>query len=107
MKGFQENLLVVVALGLCGLCIYQWRGQTIQRNQIEILNQTVNDKSAAIQSYTNSIKVMDQQIAALGAQIADVLRLILVKNDGNFLQPTYDVPIIILAEPPTPTAVPN
>jgi 1A family penicillin-binding protein len=35
-----------------------------------------------------------------------VLRLILVKNDGNFLQPTFDVPIIILSEPPTPTALP-
>ena|SRR6266478_5394763 len=72
MKGFQENLLVVVALGLCGLCVYQWRGQTIQRSQIETLNQTVFDKSAAIQSYTNSIKVMDQQIAALGVQIAEL-----------------------------------
>jgi len=36
-----------------------------------------------------------------------VLRLILVKNDGNFLQPTFDVPIIILSEPPTPTIQPN
>ena len=72
MKGFQENLLVVVALGLCGLCVYQWRGQTIQRSQIETLNQTVYDKSEAIQSYTNSIKVMDQQIVALGVQIAEL-----------------------------------
>lgn len=72
MKGFQENLLVVVALGLCGLCVYQWRGQTNQRSQIETLNQTVYDKSAEIQSYTNSIKTMDQQIATLGLQIADL-----------------------------------
>lgn len=72
MKGFQENLLVVVALGLCGLCVYQWRGQTLQRNEIETLNQTVFDKSAAIQSYTNSIKVMDQQIASLGVQIGEL-----------------------------------
>jgi len=72
MKGFQENLLVVVALGLCGLCVYQWRGQTIQRSAIETLNQAVTEKSAAIQSYTNSIKMMDQQIAALGVQIAEL-----------------------------------
>jgi chromosome segregation ATPase len=72
MKGFQENLLVVVALGLCGLCVYQWRGQTLQRNEIESLNQTVSDKSAAIQGYTNSIRTMDHQIAALGTQIAEL-----------------------------------
>src|SRR6266481_4586061 len=72
MKGFQEKLLVVLALGLCGLSIYQWRGQTVQRNEIETLNVTVSDKSAAIQSYTNSIRTMDQQIAAMGAQVAEL-----------------------------------
>ena len=28
MKNFQQNLLIVLALGLCGLCVYQWYGQT-------------------------------------------------------------------------------
>ncbi len=36
-----------------------------------------------------------------------VLRLVLVMNNGNFLQPTFDVPIMILSEPPTPTAQPD
>jgi len=72
MKKFQENLLVVVALGLCGLCVYQWRGQTTQRNEIEKLNQMVFKESAAIQGYTNSIKTMDQQIARMGAQITEM-----------------------------------
>jgi hypothetical protein len=35
-----------------------------------------------------------------------VLRLVLVKIDGNFVEPPFDVPIIILSEPPTPTAQP-
>lgn len=72
MKKFQENLLVVVALSLCGLCIYQWRGQTIQRNEIESLNRVVFEKSAAIQDYTNSIRTMDQQIAAMSVQMGDL-----------------------------------
>jgi chromosome segregation ATPase len=72
MKKFQENLLVVVALSLCGLCVYQWRGQTIQRNDIERLNHVVYEKSEAIQNYTNSIRTMDQQIASMGAEMAEL-----------------------------------
>src|ERR1051326_3565494 len=72
MKKFQENLLVVVALSLCGLCVYQWRGQTIQRNDIERLNHVVYEKSEAIQNYTNSILTMDQQIASMGAEMAEL-----------------------------------
>jgi hypothetical protein len=34
-----------------------------------------------------------------------VLRLVLVKSDGNFLEP-YQVPIIVLSAPPTPPATP-
>ncbi|NDJ52399.1 MAG: PBP1A family penicillin-binding protein [Chloroflexi bacterium] len=32
-----------------------------------------------------------------------VIRLVLVQTDGNFVQPTYDVPIRIVAEQPPPT----
>ena len=68
MKNFQQNLLIIVALSLCGLCIYQWYGQTLQRNEIHKLEQSVYDQSAAIQSYTNSIKTMDRQIAQMDAR---------------------------------------
>ena len=47
MKTFQQNLLIIVALSLCGLCLYQWYGQTLQRNEIQKLEQTVYDKPAA------------------------------------------------------------
>jgi len=70
MKNFQQNLLIVLALGLCGLCVYQWYGQTVQRNQIEKLNESVYAKVAAIQGYTNSIKTMDHQIAHMDAELA-------------------------------------
>lgn len=36
-----------------------------------------------------------------------ILRLVLVKMDGNYVQPTYDVPITVLTEPPTATPTPT
>jgi predicted nucleic acid-binding Zn-ribbon protein len=72
MKSFQQNLLIALALGLCGLCVYQWYGQTVQRREIELLGGLVHDKSAAIQSYTNSIQTMDRQIAQMDARITEL-----------------------------------
>jgi chromosome segregation ATPase len=72
MKNFQQNLLIFLALCLCGLCAYQWYGQTLQRNDIRKLEQTVYDKAAAIQGYTNSIAAMDRQIAQMDAQLTEV-----------------------------------
>ena len=72
MKTFQQNLLIMVALSLCGLCVYQWYGQTLQRNEIQKLEQTVYDKSAAIQGYTNSIRTMDRQIAQMDARLTEL-----------------------------------
>jgi uncharacterized coiled-coil DUF342 family protein len=72
MKNFHQNLLIALALSLCVLCAYQWYGQTLQRNQIEGLNQLIYEKSSAIQSYTNSIKTMDRQIAQMDAHMAEL-----------------------------------
>jgi len=72
MKNFQQNLLIIVALGLCGLCVSQWYGQTLQRNEIQALEQTVYGKSAAILGYTNSIRTMDRQIAQMDARITEL-----------------------------------
>ena len=72
MKNLQQNLLIIVALSLCGLCVYQWYGQTLQRNEIQRLEQTVYEKSAAIQGYTNSIRTMDRQIAQMDARITEL-----------------------------------
>lgn len=72
MKNFQQNLLIFLALGLCGLCVYQWYDQTIQRNRITALNQMVYEKSAAIQGYTNSIAGMDHQIAQMSSELSEL-----------------------------------
>ena len=72
MKNLQQNLLIVVAMSLCGLCVYQWYGQTLQRNEIRKLDQMVYEKSAAIEGYTNSIRTMDRQIADMDARITEL-----------------------------------
>ncbi len=72
MKNFQVNLLIVLALGLCGLCARQWYEQTVQRNEIQTLNQMVYDRDAAIQGHTNSIATLNHQVNQMDAQITKI-----------------------------------
>src|SRR5580658_1506062 len=72
MKNFQQNLLIVLALGLCGLCVYQWYAQTVQRTEIQAQNQMIYDRDAAIQSDTNSIATMNAQIAQMDERITEI-----------------------------------
>jgi chromosome segregation ATPase len=98
MKSFQQNLLIVVALSLCGLCVFQWYGQTLQRKGIQKLEQTVYEKSAAIQGYTNSIRTMDRQIAQMDARMTELKAeaktnadlVIAQKRELNRLEATAD-----------------
>ncbi len=72
MKNFQQNLLIVLALALCGLCVFQWYEQTAQRNAIQKLNQMVYDRNAAIQNYTNSIATLNFQVNQMDARITEI-----------------------------------
>ncbi len=72
MKNFQQNLLIILALALCGLCARQWYEQTVQRNEIQTLNQLVYDRNAAIQGYTNSIATLNHQIDQMDARLTKV-----------------------------------
>jgi chromosome segregation ATPase len=72
MKNFHQNLLIILALCLCALCVYQWNTQTRQRQQMTSLNQKLNDKIAAIQEYTNHIANMDSQIAQMDKRITEL-----------------------------------
>ena len=98
MRNPQQNLLIIVALGLCGLCVYQWYGQTLQRNEIQRLEQALYEKSAAIQWYTNSIRTMDRQIAQMDARLTELKAeaksnselAISQKREVNRLQGTVD-----------------
>jgi uncharacterized coiled-coil DUF342 family protein len=80
MKNFQRNLFIVLAIGLCGACAYQWYLQAVQLNTIEKLNQIIYQKSADIQGYTNSIKTMDADINQLHDRITQ-LKQAAVSND--------------------------
>ena len=71
MKNFQQNLLILLALALCGLCAFQWYEQTQQRNAIGTLNRLVFQKNSDIQSYTNSIATLNQQVEQLDASLSE------------------------------------
>jgi len=72
MKNFQQNLLIVLALGLCGLCAWQWYAQTVQRTTIQQLNQMVFDRNGSIQSYTNSIATLNGKVAEMDGRIIEL-----------------------------------
>ena len=72
MKNFQVNLLIVLALALCGLCAWQWYEQTIQRDEIETLNRLVYDRNASIQGYTNSLATLNHQVAQMDSRLTEI-----------------------------------
>jgi chromosome segregation ATPase len=72
MKNFQQNLLIILALALCGLCAFQWYEQTVQRNEITTLNGMVYEKNVAIQGATNSIATLNHQVEQMDARITEI-----------------------------------
>jgi chromosome segregation ATPase len=72
MKNFQQNLLIVLALALCGLCSFQWYEQTVQRNEITTLNGMVYEKNVTIQGATNSIATLNHQVEQMDARITEI-----------------------------------
>jgi chromosome segregation ATPase len=72
MKNFQSNLLIVLALALCGLCAWQWHGETVQRNEITTLNGMVYEKNVAFQDATNSIATLSHQVGQMDASLTEL-----------------------------------
>ena len=72
MKNFQQNLLIVLTLALCGLCAWQWYQQMLQRNEIDTLNRLVYDRNASIQGYTNSIATLNHQVAQMDSRLTEI-----------------------------------
>ena len=72
MKNPLQTLLIVFALGLCGLCTWQWYGQMLQQKRLNALAQSDYDQSTAIQGYISSIKKMDDQIAQMDAHLTEL-----------------------------------
>jgi len=69
MRSFQQNLLIALALALCGLCAWQWYRETGQRNSIDTLNQKLYEKAVAFRDATNSIATLNYQVSQLDAQM--------------------------------------
>ena len=69
MKHFQQNLLIVFALALCGLCAFQWYEQTLQRKEIILQNGIIYQKNVTIQSATNSVAQLTHQVEQLDASL--------------------------------------
>ena len=72
MKNFQQNLVIVLALALCGLCAWQWYAETVQRKTIGELNQMVFDRNASIENYTNSIASLNSHVNEMDGHIAEL-----------------------------------
>lgn len=72
MKNFQQNLLVILAVCLCGLCAYQWYAQTLQRTNVQKLNDLVYQKSIALRDDTNSIATLNHQISQMDASLTEL-----------------------------------
>jgi len=79
-----QTLLIVFALGLCGLCAWQWYGQVLQQRRLNALAQTNYDQTIAIQGYTNSIAVMDHQIAQMDARLTELRDTVASNNAALF-----------------------
>jgi len=82
MKNPLQTLLIVFALSLCGLCAWQWYGQVLRQKRWNDLAQTNYDQTVAIQGYTNSLHVMDHQIAQMDARMTE-LRDTLASNNAT------------------------
>ena len=80
MKNFLQNLLIVLALCLCGLCAWQWNFQTTQRARIEDLNKTIYARDEAIQGYTNSLRTMDGKVADMDQRITELKQSLMATN---------------------------
>lgn len=69
MKTPLQNLLIGCALGLCALCVWQWHVQVRQYRERTALSQTLANQSADLQHSTNSLAIMDLQIAHQDSQL--------------------------------------
>ena len=69
MRDFQHRLFIVLAVGLCGLCAYQWYVQSLQRGEIETLAQIVSERNLALRNSTNTIQATDHQVTQLDAEL--------------------------------------
>jgi chromosome segregation ATPase len=72
MKNFLQNALILLAMGLCVLCAWQWYVQTLLHSEGEALQKTIFRQASEIQGYTNSLNNMNSEIAGLSSRINEL-----------------------------------
>jgi len=65
VKKFQENLLIVIALSLCGLCIWQWVREAELRKQAEDFSKELYKKKELIQTLEGQLKRSEAEVLRL------------------------------------------
>jgi chromosome segregation ATPase len=65
MKKFLENLLMVVALGLCGLCVYQWLREANLRTRMEDQSKEIFQRKEAIQNLEATLRRTEGEVERL------------------------------------------
>jgi len=80
LKNPLQTLLMILALGLCGLCTYQWYREVNVRREITAVKQANYDQSVAIEGYTNSINTLDKQISQLDAHVTELRETVKSNN---------------------------
>jgi chromosome segregation ATPase len=82
MKSVLQNLLIVLALGLCGLCGVQWLREAGLRKELEKDRMTLVEKDAALRSLEAARKRLEADLLALDGRNAS-LREIARTNDED------------------------
>src|SRR5208337_3186277 len=90
MKNFQQNLLIILTLALCGLCAWQWYEQTVQRAEIQTLNRIVYDRNAAIQGDTNSVAALNHKVNQMDARLTE-LKAVATTNEQLILSQKAEI----------------
>ena len=65
MKKFLENLLIFIALSLCGLCVYQWVREAELRKEAETLSKSLYEKKETIQNLEGLLKRSEAEVLRL------------------------------------------
>src|SRR6516162_5637190 len=65
MKSFLQNLLIILALALCGVMIYQWVRETETRKKVQSLTDKVQDQTENIRNLNSNIKRDEAEIQRL------------------------------------------
>lgn len=84
MKNFLQSLLIVFALALCALCAWQWNNQVDLHKSLTSLTQSNYDLTVSIRGYTNSIGVLDRQVAQMDARLTELRDTIKSNNASSF-----------------------